>query len=158
MVEKAHFWTNFLYINKGNIADLQNETFLSAKQTVSLKGIWKFSRKVLAPKAIEWMSGTTCRNVGQQGPPTHQLKTNIVLMCNGSIQSHSNVWSFPPSSLISSIFDNQHWWRKEDFLSLMQDHWVWITGLCAAFSWACLQDKSISYPLTHLRRLLFIAQ
>lgn len=39
MDEKAHFWTNFLYINKGNIADLQNETFLSAKQTVSLKGI-----------------------------------------------------------------------------------------------------------------------
>lgn len=69
MDEKAHFWTNFLYINKGNIADLQNETFLSAKQTVSLKGIWKFSRKVLAPKAIEWMSGTTCRNVGQQGAP-----------------------------------------------------------------------------------------
>lgn len=63
---KTHSWINFIHINKGNIADLQNDTFLLAQQAVRPKGIPEFSSKVSAPKAIKWMFGTACRNTGQR--------------------------------------------------------------------------------------------
>lgn len=75
---------NSIHINKGNIADLQNYTFLLEQQTVRLKGISEFSRKVSAPKAIEWMFGTACRNAGQRDPLTHKLKTEFALMGKGT--------------------------------------------------------------------------
>lgn len=84
LMGKTRSWINFIHINKGNVADFQNDTFLLAQQTVRQKGISEFSRKVLAPKATKWMFGTACRNTGLRDPLTHELKTEVALMGNGA--------------------------------------------------------------------------
>lgn len=84
LMGKTHSGINFIHINTDNIAELQNDTFLLAQQTVRLKGVSEFSRKSSAPKAIKWMFGTACRNTGQRHPVTHKLKTEFALMGNGA--------------------------------------------------------------------------
>lgn len=101
---KTHSWINSIHINKGNITDLQNDTFLLAQQPVRLKGISKFSREVSAPKAIKWMFGTACRSTGQRDPWTHKTKTEFALM--GTITSFKGL-KFFLSSFINFVFGNQ---------------------------------------------------
>lgn len=74
LMGKTHSWINFIHINKGNIADLQNDNFLLAQPAVRLKRNSEFSRKVSAPKATKWIFGTACRNTGQRDPLTSRAE------------------------------------------------------------------------------------